>query len=68
MLLEAERIRRSPGLFIVDTTEEQINKIDVKREQEIQALDEFYGQMIDRLETLFALFREAECSAAYYLL
>src|SRR5690349_6166367 len=44
-----EMMKRSPLLFLTETVREEINKIDIQREEEIQKLDKYYGDLITKI-------------------
>lgn len=47
---EFDTIKRSPLLYVTDMLKEEMNKIDIKREQEIEKIDVYYGRMIGDMQ------------------
>lgn len=46
---EFEKIKHSNLLYLTDTMHEEIYKIDIKREQEINRIDKYYAKMIEEI-------------------
>jgi hypothetical protein len=46
---QLEFITNSPSLYLVNKIDNEINQIDIKREEEIQLLDQYYSSFIGKL-------------------
>jgi len=47
--VELQRLHESPARYVAEYADAEVNKIDIKREQEIEILDKYYGGLIDQI-------------------